>query len=71
MADSTDEPEEHPKTVSRRRALARLGLAAGAAYIAPTGLPINRTRHAFAFATPCPPPDGDPSNNPPGSTCPP
>lgn len=41
-------------TLSRRRALARLGLAAGAAYAAPTVLHLDR--RAFAASTPCPPP---------------
>jgi len=41
------------KVVSRRRALARLGLAAGAAYAAPTI--TNLDRRALANGTPCPP----------------
>lgn len=55
--------------VSRRRALARLGIAASVAYMAPTVLPISRNRHAFAISTPCPQADGNPNNNPP--SCPP
>jgi len=39
---------------SRRRALARLGLAAGAAYATPTLLRLDRQAHAAA--TPCPSP---------------
>jgi hypothetical protein len=43
-----------PKTVSRRRALARLGLVAGAVYVAPTI--TNLDRRALANTTPCPKP---------------
>jgi hypothetical protein len=39
--------------VSRRRALARLGLAAGAIYATPTVLQLDR--RALAASTPCPP----------------
>jgi hypothetical protein len=39
--------------VSRRRALAKLGLAAGVVYAAPTLLQLDRK--ALAASTPCPP----------------
>ncbi len=39
---------------SRRRALAKLGLAAGAAYVTPTLLRLDRQAHAAP--TPCPSP---------------
>jgi len=39
--------------VSRRRALAKLGLVAGVAYSAPTLLQLDRK--ALAASTPCPP----------------
>lgn len=39
--------------VSRRRALAKLGLAAGVAYTTPTLLQLDRK--ALAASTPCPP----------------
>lgn len=53
--------------VSRRRALAKLGLASVVAYAAPSVLRINRNVHAFMGSTACPPQDGNPTNNPP--TC--
>lgn len=40
-------------SVSRRRALAKLGLAAGVAYSTPTLLQLDR--RALAASTPCPP----------------
>jgi hypothetical protein len=55
--------------VSRRRALAKLGIAGVIGYAAPSVLRINRNAHAFLGSTPCPPPDNNPTNNPP--TCPP
>lgn len=57
------------REVSRRRALAKLGLTAAAVYIAPSVLRINRNARAqFGGSTPCPPPDNNPLNNPP--SCP-
>jgi hypothetical protein len=50
---ATPSSREHI-AVSRRRALAKLGLAAGVAYSTPTLLQLDR--HALAAATPCPPP---------------
>ena len=53
----TDQPQSNPESpapdpiapevsASRRRALARLGLAVGAAYLAPTVLSIDRSARA-------------------------
>ena len=50
---STLSPREDT-AVSRRRALAKLGLAAGVAYSTPTLLQLDR--RALAASTPCPPP---------------
>lgn len=44
------------RTLSRRKALARLGLAAGVAYAAPTIVRLDRSANAKALPTPCPPP---------------
>lgn len=46
----TEKPEA-PSSAERRRALIRLGLAAGAAYIAPTILSIDRS--AWAMGPSC------------------
>jgi len=46
--------------MSRRRALTRLGLAAGVAYAAPTVTTLDR--RAFAQSTPCPPGQGNKGN---------
>jgi hypothetical protein len=48
------QPAADTKAVSRRRALARLGLAAGVVYAAPTI--TNLDRRALANTTPCPQP---------------
>lgn len=72
MSEQKPEHIEKPAAVSRRRALAKLGLAAGAAYVAPSVLRINRNVHAFPGLTPCPQANNDPSDNPPArATCPP
>ena len=44
--------------VSRRTALASLGLAAGVAYAAPTIVRLDRSANAKVLPTPCPPPGG-------------
>ncbi len=49
---ATPSPRE-TVAVSRRRALAKLGLAAGVAYSTPTLLQLDRK--ALAASTPCPP----------------
>jgi hypothetical protein len=70
--DSDSEKAEKTAVVSRRRALAKLGLAAGAAYIAPSVLRINRVHALPGFITPCPQADNNPANNPPArASCPP
>lgn len=55
-----DQSKADSQGVSRRRALARLGLAAGVAYAAPTV--TNLDRRAYAQATPCPPRQGNNGN---------
>ena len=46
--------EEVPETkLSRRAALARLGLAATAAYVAPSIMHIDRSANAFVVPSPC------------------
>lgn len=57
---SSDRP---PIFASRRRALARLGLAAAVAYSVPTLVRIDRSARAIVLPTPC----DDPPNFPPGS----
>jgi hypothetical protein len=46
-------PAREDIAVSRRRALAKLGLAAGVAYSVPTVMQLDR--RALAASTPCPP----------------
>lgn len=69
MSEQDSGKDEKTPTVSRRRALAKLGLAAGVAYVAPSVLRINRNAQAFNILTPCPPPDNNPVN--PRPSCPP
>ncbi len=68
MSEQDTDKDEKTPTVSRRRALAKLGLAVGVAYVAPSVLRINRNVQAFNFLTPCPPPDNVPSGP---ASCPP
>jgi len=51
--------------ISRRRALARLGIAVGVAYTAPTIVRLDRSANAKALPAPCPPPGGG-GKKPPG-----
>ena len=51
--------------ISRRRALARLGIAAGVAYTAPTIVRLDRSANAKALPSPCPPPTSK-GKGPPG-----
>ena len=44
------------RTMGRRKALARLGLAAGVAYAAPTIVRLDRSANAKVLPSPCPPP---------------
>ena len=53
--ENTTSPDSAP-AVSRRKALARLGLAAGVAYAAPTIVRLDRSSNAKVLPTPCPPP---------------
>ncbi len=46
-------PEVNETVLSRRTALARLGLAATAVYVAPTILHIDRSANAFVVPSPC------------------
>ena len=55
--------------ISRRKALAKLGLAAGVAYAAPVVLHLDREAKAMMGVTPCPPPNGNCSDNPPTCAC--
>ncbi|MDF3072717.1 MAG: hypothetical protein K0S54_384 [Alphaproteobacteria bacterium] len=71
MSEQKPDRDEASSGVSRRRALAKLGLAAGAAYMAPSVLKINRSKATLPFPTPCPQMNNDPSDNPPSPTCPP
>jgi hypothetical protein len=53
-SDATEDAKGQIASPSRRRALARLGLAVGAAYATPTLLRLDRQAHAAG--TPCPSP---------------
>ena len=54
LSKQTERGAEQVASPSRRRALARLGLAAGAAYATPTLVRLDRQAHAAG--TPCPSP---------------
>jgi hypothetical protein len=54
--------EGAPTSASRRRALARLGLATAVAYSVPTLVRIDRSARAIVLPSPC----DDPPNFPPG-----
>ncbi len=58
MEDQINEENRETPEISRRKALARLGLAAGIAYTAPTIVHLDRSANAKSLPTPCPPPDG-------------
>lgn len=49
----SEEPRGAPAPLSRRKALARLGIAAAVAYTAPTVLHLDRSANAFILPTPC------------------
>lgn len=61
--------QDTPVEISRRKALAKLGLAAGIAYAAPVVLHLDREAKAMMGSTPCPPPNGNCSDNPPTCKC--
>lgn len=56
MADQTNSENRSLRAMSRRKALARLGLAAGVAYAAPTIVHLDRSANAKVLPSPCPPP---------------
>lgn len=56
MADQTNSENSTSRAMSRRKALARLGLAAGVAYAAPTIVHLDRSANAKTLPSPCPPP---------------
>ncbi len=58
MVDPQDEHRTKKRKIatSRRKALAKLGLAVGAVYMAPTLVRLDRSAMAKVFPTPCPPP---------------
>lgn len=58
---------ESAPSAGRRRALAKLGLAAAVAYSVPTLVRIDRSARAIVLPSPC----DDPPNVPPGSPSPP
>ena len=71
MSEQKSDRDEVSSAVSRRRALAKLGMATGAVYMAPAVLKINRSKAQIVFPTPCIAVNNDPSDNPPDPTCPP
>lgn len=56
MSDTPRVEEQDDRVISRRRALARLGIAAGVAYSAPTIIRLDRSANAKVLPSPCPPP---------------
>lgn len=62
---SSDGPGSAGAPTSRRRALARLGLAAAVAYSAPTLVRIDRSARAIILPTPCDDPPNFPPDSPP------
>jgi len=61
--DPSSEAAGAPTT--RRRALARLGLATAVAYSVPTLVRIDRSARAIILPTPCDDPPNFPPNSPP------
>jgi len=55
MADQQTSENNASRAMSRRKALARLGLAAGVAYAAPTIVHLDRSANAKVLPSPCPP----------------
>lgn len=58
MVDHLTSEDRTSSGMTRRKALARLGLAAGVAYAAPTIVQLDRSANAKNLPTPCPPPGG-------------
>jgi hypothetical protein len=48
--------DKRARELSRRRALARLGLGAAVAYVAPSVVHLDRSNAQTVTPTPCPPP---------------
>jgi hypothetical protein len=55
MVDQSTSEDRTPRAMSRRKALTRLGLAAGIAYAAPTIVHLDRSANAKTLPSPCPP----------------
>ena len=55
MAKSTRDDSDSDLTLDRRKALAKLGLAAGVAYAAPIVIRLDRDANAGVTPTPCKP----------------
>jgi hypothetical protein len=67
------QPDETLRDPARRRALAKLGLASAAAYVAPSLTRIDLAHGQTLLPTPCPPPGGGiprPPGCPPGTGTP-
>lgn len=58
MVENSTSENRTSNTMSRRKALTRLGLAAGVAYAAPTIVHLDRSANAKVLPSPCPPPSG-------------
>jgi hypothetical protein len=71
MSQQKSDREEPSSALSRRKALAKLGLATGAVYMAPVVLKINRSKAVIMIPTPCFQANNNPADNPPDPTCPP
>lgn len=56
MVDHSNIEDRTSNAMSRRKALARLGLAAGVAYAAPTIVHLDRSANAKTLPSPCPSP---------------
>ncbi len=56
MVDHSNIEDRTSDAMSRRKAVARLGLAAGVAYAAPTIVHLDRSANAKTLPLPCPPP---------------
>ena len=58
LADQQTTENNTSRAMSRRKALTRLGLAAGVIYAAPTIVQLDRSANAKTLPSPCPPPSG-------------
>jgi hypothetical protein len=64
-ASAQTSSDASPLSTSRRRALARLGLATAVAYSVPTLVRIDRSARAIILPTPCDDPPNFPPDDPP------